>query len=270
MLNVECSTWLLLNSGPCPAAFNMALDEALLEAVSRLGRPVLRFYGWTEPAATFGYFQKYADVERATHFRPFIRRPTGGGIVPHDADWTYSLAFPPGHEWHSLKAEESYRRVHEWIQKAFARLNVETKLAPHGKKLQSSTRSSRHEEAPSSSAEYGVRSAELNQSLLMSAATSVLPGQCFSGHEKFDLLWKGKKIAGAAQRRNKFGLLIQGSVQPPPISLSPPDWQKAMRDVGRVEFGAQWSDFAPDKTLRERADFLARQKYSQPAHNRKR
>ena len=46
----------------------MALDEALLESMSRLGRPVLRFYGWTEPAATFGYFQKYADVERATHF----------------------------------------------------------------------------------------------------------------------------------------------------------------------------------------------------------
>ena len=108
----------------------MALDEALLEAVARLGKPVLRFYGWTEPAATFGYFQKYAEVERATRLRPLVRRPTGGGIVPHDADWTYSLAFPPGHEWHSLKAEESYRRVHEWIQRAFAKLNVATELAP--------------------------------------------------------------------------------------------------------------------------------------------
>ena len=123
MLNVQ--SWLLLNSGTCAAAFNMALDEALLESVSRLGQPVLRFYGWTEPAATFGYFQKYAEVERATLLRPLIRRPTGGGIVPHDADWTYSLAFPPGHEWHSLKAEESYRRVHEWIQSAFAKLKVD-------------------------------------------------------------------------------------------------------------------------------------------------
>ena len=52
--------WLLLNSGQCAAAFNMALDEALLEAMPRLQQPVLRFYGWTEPAATFGYFQKYA------------------------------------------------------------------------------------------------------------------------------------------------------------------------------------------------------------------
>ena len=227
-----------MQSGPGDPALNMALDEALLESVSRLCRPVLRFYGWTEPAATFGYFQKYADVERATHLRPLIRRPTGGGIVPHDADWTYSLVFPPGHEWHSLKAEESYRRVHEWIQEAFAKLSVNTELAPHSQK-----------------------SAIRNPQSAMG---------CFAGCEKFDALWHGKKIAGAAQRRNKLGLLIQGSVQPPPVSLSPPDWQKAMCDVGRVEFGIEWSDFVPDEMLRERAEFLAKQKYSQPGHNRKR
>ena len=73
------NSWLLLQSGPCAPAFNMALDEALLEAMPRLQRPVLRLYGWTEPAATFGYFQKYAEVERATKLRPLIRRPTGGG-----------------------------------------------------------------------------------------------------------------------------------------------------------------------------------------------
>jgi lipoate-protein ligase A len=237
----------------------MALDEALLESMPRLGRPVLRFYGWTEPAATFGYFQKYADVERATHLRPLIRRPTGGGIVPHDADWTYSLAFPPGHEWHSLKAEASYRRVHEWIQAAFAKLNVATELAPCGKKLQPSTRSTRREEAHSEKSEIGNRKSEICQSLLTSAPA----GQCFSGYEKSDVLWHGKKIAGAAQRRNKLGLLIQGSVQPPPISLSLPDWHKALCDVGRVEFKTAWSVFTPDRTLSERAETLVREKYSQ-------
>jgi lipoate-protein ligase A len=264
------NSWLLLQSGPGNPALNMALDEALLESMLRLGRPVLRFYGWTKPAATFGYFQKYADVERATHWRPLIRRPTGGGIVPHDADWTYSLVFPPGHEWHLLKAEESYRRVHKWIRVAFAKLNVPTKLAPCSKQFHPSTRSSRREEAHFEKSEIGNRESEINQSLLTSATTSVLTGQCFSGYEKHDVLWKGKKIAGAAQRRNKLGLLIQGSVQPPPISPSPPDWQKAMCYVGRVEFGAEWSDFAPDEALRERAEYLAGQKYSQPAHNRKR
>ena len=89
------NSWFLLQSGPGNPAFNMALDEALLEASAHVGKPVLRFYGWAEPAATFGYFQKFADVERATLLRPLIRRPTGGGIVPHDADWTYSLVFSP-------------------------------------------------------------------------------------------------------------------------------------------------------------------------------
>lgn len=216
--------WLFLNSGKCNPAFNMALDEALLGAMSRLQKPALRFYDWTEPAASFGYFQKYADVKRATLLRPLIRRPTGGGIVPHDVDWTYSLVFPPVHEWHSLKAEQSYRRVHEWIQSAFASLNIPTELAP--------------DSHPAGQ------------------------GQCFVGYEKSDLLWRGKKIAGAAQRRNKSGLLIQGSVQPP-LSLARADWQQAMRDAAQAAFGIKWLGIEPDAPLREQTRALVRQKYSQ-------
>lgn len=219
----------LLNSGPGGAAYNMALDEALLEAAAHLGQPVLRFYGWTEPAATFGYFQKHAEVAQTTVLRPLIRRPTGGGIVPHDADWTYSLAVPPQHAWYALKATESYRGVHEWIQAAFTRLNVGTELAPCCKKT--------------------------------------LPGQCFVGYEKFDLLWHGKKIAGAAQRRNKLGLLIQGSVQPPAGPLPCADWEAAM--IAASPVGAA-GDFAPDISLRGRAEELAAQKYAQPAYNERR
>jgi lipoate-protein ligase A len=224
--------WLLLNSGKCDAAFNMALDEALLENISRLGKPVLRFYGWTKPAATFGYFQKYSEVERATHLRPLVRRPTGGGLVPHDVDWTYSAVFPPGHEWHSLKAEESYRRIHEWIQSAFSKLKIEIELAPCCKKS--------------------------------------LPGQCFAGHEKFDLLWHGKKIAGAAQRRNKSGLLIQGSVQPPPIKIVRDDLENAMREVACEKFKVEWREFSPDEKLLSRAEKFTLEKYSQPGYNQRR
>jgi lipoate-protein ligase A len=224
--------WLLLNSGQCDAAFNMALDEALLENVFQLGQPVLRFYGWTEPAATFGYFQNFSEVESATPLRPLIRRPTGGGIVPHAADWTYSAVFPPGHEWHSLKAEESYRRIHDWLRLAFAEMNVETELAPCCKKS--------------------------------------LPGQCFIGHEKFDLLWRGKKIAGAAQRRNKSGLLIQGSIQPPPVSLRRDDFEQAMRGAAQKFFDASWTEFLPDEGLQRSAEKLAGEKFSQAAYNQKR
>src|SRR5205823_2318492 len=84
-INPPSGGWLLLQSGPDSPAFNMALDEALLASMPRLGRPVLRFYGWTEKAASFGYFQKYAEVERMTSLRPLVRRPTAGGLVPHDA-----------------------------------------------------------------------------------------------------------------------------------------------------------------------------------------
>ena len=236
VLNVERFTisnnWNLLNSGKRGAAFNMALDEALLKNVSRLGKPVLRFYGWTEPAATFGYFQKFSEVEAATPLRPLIRRPTGGGIVPHDADWTYSIVFPPGHEWHSLKAEESYRRIHDWLRLAFAELKVETELAPGSKKS--------------------------------------LPGQCFAGHEKFDLLWRGKKIAGAAQRRNKSGLLIQGSVQPPAVAMSRGDWERAMAAVAAARFKVSWQTGRADGELLVAADHLATGKFSQPGYNKKR
>ena len=54
-----------------------------------------------------------------------------------------------------------------------------------------------------------------------------IPGQCFVGAEKFDVLWHGRKIAGAAQRRTRTGLLIQGSIQPPPIPLVRENWQSA-------------------------------------------
>ena len=250
------NSWLLLQSGACLPAFNMALDEALLEASAHIGKPVLRFYGWTEPAATFGYFQRYADVERVTLLRPLIRRPTGGGIVPHNADWTYSLVFPPGHEWHSFKAEESYRRVHEWIRSAFAKLNIATELAPSCKKSAQIGRSRGDE----------THSKKNSQRLLASSPT----GQCFIGYTKFDLLWKGKKIAGAAQRRNKLGLLIQGSIQPPPVSPARTSWESAMCDVAQQEFGIAWNEFSPDKELCARVNELVREKYLQEAYNHKR
>lgn len=225
-------TWLVVSSERHPFAWNMAVDEALLEAIPRLGKPVLRFYGWTEPAASFGYFQRYSDVERLTPLRPLVRRPTGGGIVPHDADWTYSAAFPTAHEWYSLAAIESYRRIHEWIRSAFARLNTSVELAP--------------------------------------CCLSSGPGQCFAGYEKFDVLWRGRKIAGAAQRRRKDGLLIQGSVQPPIPTLTRQDWEHAMKESAQIEQGVRWEDWKPDAALESRAKELSRQKYERDDYNRKR
>ncbi len=191
--------WFLVNSGPSDPARNMAMDEVLLVHASEIGAPLLRFYGWTEPAATFGYFQKYAEIEQATRLRPLIRRPTGGGLVPHVNDWTYSLVVPPDHEWYRLRAEDSYRRMHLWIQSAMALIQVETRLA--------------------------------------GCCRRELPGQCFVGYEKHDVLCQGRKIAGAAQRRNKQGLLIQGSIQPVPAGVDLAGFIDAMRQSGVERLG---------------------------------
>lgn len=225
-------SWCCLESGQGAPALNMAMDEALLEGMSILRRPVLRFYGWSQPAASFGYFQKYGQVEHLTSLRPLVRRPTGGGIVPHDADWTYSLIFPPDHVWYGLSATESYRRVHLWIQMAFERLKVETELAP--------------------------------------IALKTHPGQCFVGHEQSDLLCHARKIAGAAQRRRRDGLLVQGSVQPPSSELNRMDWEQAMRDSASSAFGVVWQAFQKWVPLEERAKELVQSKYSQSRYNQQR
>jgi lipoate-protein ligase A len=224
--------WLLLQQDKNAADYNMALDEALLQSAPGLGHPVLRFYGWLEPAASFGYSQRYAEIEKLTMLRPLVRRPTGGGLVPHDADWTYSVVFPAGHYWHRLKAVESYRRVHEWIRDAFLKMNVPAALAP----------ASQHD----------------------------IPGQCFIGAEKDDVLWHGRKIAGAAQRRTRSGLLIQGSVQPPPIGLEREQWEKTMCEIALTNFSVEWHTMPANSRIEELTNELRFRKYGQPSYNQKR
>ena len=225
-------TWLLLNSGPGAPADNMAWDEALLLSVARLGAPVLRFYGWTQAAASFGYFQRIAEIEIWTALRPLIRRPTAGGLVPHEMDWTYSLVFPRLHWWFDLRAEESYRRLHEWIQDAFARVKLATELAPRGDKT--------------------------------------APGQCFAGPEKFDLVARGEKIAGAAQRRTREGMLIQGSIQPLPPGVTRAAWERAMGESAESRFGVAWKTLEPDSELQRLAASLSAEKFSRDSFNRRR
>lgn len=231
-LGHTAESWWLWACEPAAAAENMAADEVLLEEAVTRGAPVLRFYAWTTPAATFGYFQNYSAIERATLLRPLIRRATGGGLVPHDADWTYSLTVPPQHAWYGLSAVESYQRVHQWVADAFARLGVAVELA--------------------------------------ACCRKEMPGQCFVGAEKFDVLWQGRKIAGAAQRRNRLGLLIQGSIQPPPVQVSRAEWQRAFCALAAERWGVTWAALEASAELRERIRRLAGEKYGTEGYNRKR
>ena len=90
------------------------------------------------------------------------------------------------------------------------------------------------------------------------------PGQCFIGAETHDLLAGRRKIAGAAQRRNKFGLLIQGSVQPlKEWNDLRTEWENSLRLVGSTTTGIDtFEAFDPPQAVVDRAEFLVREKYA--------
>lgn len=153
------------------AAMNMAIDEALLEAASI---PLLRFYGWQKPSLSFGYFGRFADVEEEQARRDIIRRWTGGGIVYHGSDLTYSIVLPAAVAARFRSSRVVYAHVHGAIREALG--------------------------------------AQVSAALASTAAPKVSEA-CFANAVESDVISNGKKIAGAAQRRTRAGLLHQGSIQ---------------------------------------------------------
>jgi lipoate-protein ligase A len=226
--------WFVWESGPGAPAENMAWDEALLESAAVRRAPLLRFYSWSEPAATFGYFQRITEVEAATTLRPLIRRPTGGGLVLHACDWTYAWIFPRGHTAAEQPAVENYQRLHRWLQGAFAEVGVACGLA--------------------------------------ASPYQPIPGRCFEGFERYDLLaLEGNiKIAGAAQRRTRDGLLVQGSVQSGTASVERQAWQAALlRTVERSE-SICWRPWKPAEAMEQRVLELVRERYGRVSYLRRR
>jgi lipoate-protein ligase A len=161
------TTWRLLVDGSASPARNMAVDEALLREVSE---PVLRIYEWDIPAVSLGYFQPFALAGE----RPFIRRYTGGGLVDHAHDVTYTIVLPREHPWLDLSAPESYCTIHKGVQAALAACHIISELTPEASNAQSES--------------------------------------CFAKPVRFDVMATGQKVSGAAQRRTRQGLLHQGSI----------------------------------------------------------
>lgn len=181
------------------AAANMAADFLLLKRYPEKTYARFRAYGWHRPAFTFGFSQKIAWVRdnlpaevRADPFAvpELVRRPTGGGIVDHRDDWTYALVLPRGHDLEAARAPDSYRAIHAALASA---------LQTCGQPALVKERC----EPPSESDD---------DTLACSAATG--PTVCFTRPELFDVIHPetGLKIAGAAQKRTKEGLLFQGSI----------------------------------------------------------
>ena len=112
---------------PLGGAMNMAVDEAILQAVNEgLAGPTLRLYGWSEPTISLGYFQEYAEFEADERIcgLAVVRRPTGGGAILHDDEVTYSLTMPVGADDRG-DIEGLYRLVHDAAAAVLAGAGVE-------------------------------------------------------------------------------------------------------------------------------------------------
>ncbi|MDD2539881.1 MAG: lipoate--protein ligase family protein [Desulfuromonadaceae bacterium] len=178
-------TWRLIVTHPLSGAENMAIDEALLRSFDpAVSLPVLRLYGWNPPALSLGRFQKAAevlDVERCqTDGVAVVRRVTGGGVIYHADELTYSLVCSPSHIPPASSIKDSFRVLTGFLLSFYRTLGIEaayaTDVVPEGTRL-------------------GERTAF-----------------CFAGKESFDILAKGGKIGGNAQRRLKGAIFQHGSI----------------------------------------------------------
>jgi lipoate-protein ligase A len=122
----------IIKDGSHPAAYNMALDEALL----RLNNgPVFRVYSWDPSAVSIGYFQSIeeeVDLKKAEELGvDVVRRITGGGAVFHDRDGevTYSIVLPYGHKAAMKSAKESYEILCNGIIEALKILGIKAEFA---------------------------------------------------------------------------------------------------------------------------------------------
>jgi lipoate-protein ligase A len=203
------------------AAMNMAIDEALLATASV---PSLRFYGWQRPSLSFGYFGSFADVAPEAVSRDIVRRWTGGGIVLHGTDLTYSIVLPNPGATPVRWSRDIYAEIHEGIRRA---------LAGHA----------------------GVA--------LAGADSPKISEACFANPVLADVMLDGRKIAGAAQRRTRAGLLHQGSIQFGPL---PPKFREAFAAALRPTFERR--SFSPK--LLARAESIADQKYGRDEWTRRR
>lgn len=106
-------------------AWNMAVDEALLESAVAGGGISLRFYGWRQPTLSLGYFQQYSErwQHAASRDCPVVRRITGGGAILHDREITYSLVVPSGHGL-AIRHFELYENVHAALITVLAKQGI--------------------------------------------------------------------------------------------------------------------------------------------------
>lgn len=160
----------------------MAVDEAILETVAAgKSPPTLRFYTWTPPAVSVGYFQdSFTDIDISACRKmgiDVVRRLTGGRAVLHDKELTYSLTCPEGDPLFPANILDTYKRISSCLVKGLDSLGLDASLVPSVKR--------RVEKSPSA---------------------------CFVSPSHYEITVSGNKLIGSAQRRGEGAFIQHGSI----------------------------------------------------------
>jgi lipoate-protein ligase A len=177
------SEWRLIHSPAASGAWNMAVDEAILEAVQNgKSPPTLRLYDWDPACLSLGYAQSIEDVDEAAlaaHGWDVVRRPTGGRAILHIDELTYSVIGSDEEPRLAGGVKESYLRLSSALLKSLDQLSVPA--IREGKK------------------DKATRPQDENP-------------VCFEAPSDYEITIEGKKLVGSAQARRKNGVLQHGSL----------------------------------------------------------
>jgi lipoate-protein ligase A len=198
----DAAKWRLVISEPADGPWNMAVDEAMLQAgVEGLIPPTLRFYAWQPPAVSLGFFQPLDEgISRSEIARRgfgLVRRPSGGRAILHNDELTYSVVVPEGAIKEGRSVMGSYRTLSRGIEAGLGLLGV------------------------------GAEFAERKSPERMRAQG--LPTVCFAKAAKCDMTVAGRKIVGSAQTRRRGVIMQHGSV---PITMDPQEHLAVMPGGG--------------------------------------
>jgi len=221
---------------PHSAAMNMAIDEALLEYATI---PLIRFYRWRSSALSFGYFGRFTDIARYQCERDLARRWTGGGIVFHGEDLTYSLVIPTSDTAFAESSISIYENIHQALCDALSETGWHAVVAG------------------------AVDSDPGSATVATRTGISDAGYSCFANPVRADVMIDGRKIAGAAQRRTRCGLLQQGSIQG--IELG-----NSLTEQFAQALSTNCRERKVDEEILNRARELAEQKYRTESWLRKR
>jgi lipoate-protein ligase A len=175
------TSWRLLITPAARGAWNMAVDESILEHIGRSeSPPTLRLYAWDPPCLSLGHAQPFADVDAARLRQrgwEIVRRLTGGRAILHTDELTYSIIAPPDEPSVAGSVLESYNRIAQALLLAVKNLEIPVEMK-EGK-----------------------------------ADNGGTPNPvCFEVPSTYEITVNGKKLIGSAQARKKEGVLQHGSL----------------------------------------------------------